>query len=104
MLVFLPVFLIYLKQYLNEPIKQFHAAEQYNTLTMLEGLVADVAPLSKVVIVTIWAVQTIVLSYKLLVSQRTYNRNIELLRIIKLNIEKGPYNDRSELLNIIVRS
>mgnify|MGYP001800586556 FL=1 len=38
---------------------------------MLEGLVADVAPLSKVVIVTIWAVQTIVLSYKLLVSQGT---------------------------------
>ena len=49
---------------------------------MLEGLVADVAPLSKVVIVAIWAVKTIVLSYKLLVSQRTYKRKIELLKII----------------------
>ena len=62
---------IYLKRCLNALIKQFHATEQYNTLTMLEGLVADVAPLSKVVIVTIWAVQTIILSYKLLVSQGT---------------------------------
>ena len=55
----------------NVLIKQFYAIKQNKTLTMLEGLVADVAPLSKVVIVAIWAVQTIVLSYKLLVSQGT---------------------------------
>lgn len=43
---------------------------------MFEGFVTNVTPLSKVVIVTIGAVQTIVLSYKLLVSQRSYNKVI----------------------------
>jgi len=39
--------------------------------TMLEGLVADVASLGKVVIVAVWAVQTVIFTDKLLVSQRS---------------------------------